>query len=219
MFDYLRDEFASRIPKDTITTLFELGCESGQDTLLLRDRYRNAAIYAFECNPDMLPITRTALANQPRITLIENAVWDEDGPLPFYPVTAASQNGIRISNPGASSCFRARSDYHQSYEQREAMVQAIRLDRFAHERGIDKIDLICMDLQGAELRALRGLGRLIRSVQYIISEIERKPIYDGQDLLPDVHNYLSPYGFTQVAEVYRDPWFSDYLYERRIELR
>jgi hypothetical protein len=72
-----------------------------------------------------------------------------------------------------------------------------------------------MDLQGAELHALRGLGDAISGVKYIISEIERKPIYYGQDLLPEVDDYLRERGFTQAVEVHRDDWFSDYLYLRR----
>ncbi len=211
--DYLHPVFARHLRSNAIQTILECGCLDGADTIILRDTFE-ADVYAFECNPDILPKTRLALLGQPDITLVEKAVWDQEGEICFYPVTRATKNGREITNWGASSCFRVRPDYHRQYEQREDLVPAIRLDAYCRSQGITQIDLLCMDVQGAELRALRGLGDLIYEVTSIVSEIERRPIYFGQDLYSDVNSYLSARGFRQIAEVYRDEWFSDFLYQR-----
>lgn len=94
------------------------------------------------------------------------------------------------------------------------MVEATRLETCCARLGITSIDLLCMDVQGAELRALKGLGGMLQQVRYVITEIEIKPLYYGQSVYPEVHAYLKASGLRQAAEVYRDPWFSDYLYIR-----
>ena len=94
------------------------------------------------------------------------------------------------------------------------MVEAIRLDTYCAQHEISSVDLLCMDVQGAELRVLKGLGEVLERVRYIITEIEITPLYYGQAIYAEVHGYLKASGFRQAAEVYRDAWFSDYLYIR-----
>ena len=81
------------------------------------------------------------------------------------------------------------------------MVKAIRIDTYCAQHGIKSIDLLCMDVQGAELRVLKGLGSVLERVRYIITEIEIKPLYYGQALYPEVHGYLKASGFRQAAEL------------------
>ncbi len=211
--DYLHPGFLMRLDADSVHTIFEVGCSDGIDTLRLADRFP-AVVHAFECNPEILVKTRLTVNNHDRIRLIERAVWDSECALPFFPVVAATHLGTPGQNPGASSCFRARSDYLQRYEQIATTVPAIRLDSYCKQHGVDAIDLLCIDAQGAELRALQGLGDSIGSVRYVIIEIEVRPIYEDQALYPEIHAYLTSRGFKQAAEVYRDDWFSDYLYVR-----
>ncbi|MGI9070069.1 MAG: FkbM family methyltransferase [Bryobacteraceae bacterium] len=212
--DYLHPGFLMRIDANSVHAVFEVGCSDGTDTLRLAQAFP-AVIHAFECNPEVLPQTRLNVSNHDRIRLVERAVWDSECRLPFFPVIASTHLGRAGHNPGASSCFRARSDYLQHYEQKDTIVNAIRLDSYCRQHGIDAIDLLCIDAQGAELQVLKGLGDLIRSVRYLITEIEVRPIYQGQALYPEIHAYLTSNGFRQAAEVYRDDWFSDYLYIRR----
>ena len=212
--DYLHPAFLARIDRESVRTIFEVGCMDGTDTLHLQRAF-DGEIHAFECNPEILPKTRASIAGLDRVHLVERAAWDSECVLPFFPVTAAVELGKPVHNPGASSCFRARPDYdHAQYTQKETTVQAIRLDRYCAEQQITAIDLICIDAQGAELRALQGLGELIATVRYIVSEIEVLPIYYGQAVYTEIHAYLKSHGFRQAAEVYRNPWFSDFLYIR-----
>ncbi|GIW42393.1 MAG: hypothetical protein KatS3mg076_2970 [Candidatus Binatia bacterium] len=209
--DYLRGVFVERIPPRSVRTVFELGCKDGADTVRLRDVF-DAEVHAFECDPRMLPKARRRLGGEPKIRLVEKAVWDRDGVVPFYVVERAFEEGREVENPGASSCFRARHDYRVRYEQTEIAVEAIRLERYCAEAGVDSVDLLCMDIQGAELHALRGLGDRIEAVRFVVTEIERRPIYEGQSLFPEVDAYLRSRGFRRLVEVPRDPWFSDFLY-------
>ena len=52
-----------------------------------------------------------------------------------------------------------------------------------------------MDLQGAELLALQGMGDLLNGVRYVHTELSFRAMYTGQALFADVHSYLHTRGF------------------------
>jgi FkbM family methyltransferase len=214
MGDYLQPPFVRALRRVKVQSIFEFGCGDGEDTLRLRNRF-GAVVHAFECNPFMLPLLRARLGGQPGVRLIERAVWDEDGRIPFYPVVHTVQAGRVLSNPGASSCFRAVSGYLQEYVQTEVTVEAIRLDSYCDRERVRPPDLLCIDVQGAALRALRGLGRHLDGVRAIIIEIEHREIFTGEDLYPAVDGFLLQAGFHQAVVIEHDGWYNNYLYLRR----
>ncbi|MGD8358702.1 MAG: FkbM family methyltransferase [Lysobacterales bacterium] len=117
-------------------------------------------------------------------------------------------------NTGASSCFRARNDYLQRYEQDRILVPAVRLDDYCREYDIRSIDLLCVDVQGAALQVLRSLGDQLRQVRNLIIELEHRPLYHGQSLFTECDEFLVRNGFQQKSRISRDDWFGDYLYVR-----
>lgn len=219
--DYLLPEFLRHIDATRVRTVFELGAREGDDSLRLVEAFP-CRLYAFECNPQILPECRERVKDDARITLVEKAVWDKTATIPFYPVVGSTWRDGSPTEPnpdewniGASSCYLARTDYLQRYEQEETRVEAIRLDEFCRAHNVHSIDLLCIDLQGGMLNALHGLGEKLRDVTYLIAEIERRPIYRGQALFPEIDRYLRDFGFRKLAEKRRDAWFGDYLYQRQ----
>lgn len=59
----------------------------------------------------------------------------------------------------------------------------------------DKFNLLVLDLQGAELLALKGLDNLLNNFDYIYTEVNEKEIYIDCVLLKDLDIYLSNLGF------------------------
>ncbi len=61
---------------------------------------------------------------------------------------------------------------------------------------MDSVDLIKIDIQGAELDALKGADRLLDSVAMVYSEIQFHPNYEGACLLDEVWSHLRTKGFS-----------------------
>jgi hypothetical protein len=61
--------------------------------------------------------------------------------------------------------------------------------------GLKHIDLLCMDIQGAEPLAIEGLGERVKDVTYIITEVADALFYDGEIPFTDFNNQLSELGF------------------------
>lgn len=59
----------------------------------------------------------------------------------------------------------------------------------------ERIDLLKIDVQGAELLALKGAVDTLKRINMIWTEISFRPIYDGSALFPDIHTFLTEAGF------------------------
>jgi len=214
-------EIAGELLGERVGTIVEVGARDCTETLDFRRAFPRARIFAFECNPTTLPACREALRGVERVRLVEKAVSDREGTLRFYPTDPARTITKHAQgNPGASSLFRARSDYpHETYVQNEIEVESTTLERLMREEDIAAIDLLWMDIQGAELMALRGLGERLRDVRLIHLEVEFQPIYEGQPLFPEVHRYLRGRGFRLVGFTSYSRYSADAVYAAREVLR
>ncbi len=79
--------------------------------------------------------------------------------------------------------------------EREVEVSTTTVEEWASKQSIRSIDLIWMDVQGAELQVLQGMGKLIENTRCIVLEIWMKPAYDGAATLPQIQEYLESRGF------------------------
>jgi FkbM family methyltransferase len=200
---------------DTFGAVFELGSRDARQAIELAGLFTNGQIIAVECNPHTLELCRTNAARHPRITLIDKAIHSYTGRCQFHPIdTARTVTSWPDGNPGASSLFLATGDYPaERYVQNTIEVDCIRLDALCKQLGIGAIDLIWMDLQGAELLALQSAGALLDKTRYIYTEVSHRPLYQGQPLFDEVDAFLQARGFRCCSTVDRSNWQQDLIYE------
>lgn len=66
--------------------------------------------------------------------------------------------------------------------------------------------LLVLDIQGAELQALRGAPRLLQQVRMVVVEVNYKRRYQGCPLAPEVEDFMESCGFRPVARSQTVPW-------------
>jgi hypothetical protein len=76
-------------------------------------------------------------------------------------------------------------------------VQTTTIDRFCQEHAIAAIDLLKLDVQGAEPLVLKGGEQMIRNgkVRLVYTEILTLPSYTGQLELSEFLRMMQGYGF------------------------
>ena len=197
-----------------IRTVVDVGARDGSETREFAQRLRSARVFAFECNPQTLPACRSTVSALPNAELIEKAVAARVGPMTLFPIDPErTETTWADGNPGASSLFRASGKYPvESYAQDEITVQGTTLEAFMEERGLGSIDLLWMDIQGAEKLALKGLGTRIRDVKLVHTEVEFVEIYSGQPLFGEVKSFLNAAGFRLVAFTAMGPFSADAVF-------
>ena len=82
----------------------------------------------------------------------------------------------------------------------QKIVRTRRIDNFIREENInsDLFDFVNIDIQGAELLALRGMPNFLEKARYIYSEVNISEIYNGCAKIEEIDEYLSRFGFTRV---------------------
>jgi FkbM family methyltransferase len=65
-----------------------------------------------------------------------------------------------------------------------------------HAAVCDRVDLLYMDTQGAELKVLRGAGPVLDGIRYVVTEVTRNQLYAGSPSLGELMAFLEPLGFT-----------------------
>jgi FkbM family methyltransferase len=209
--------------------ILEIGCHDGTNTRMFLEAFRNARVYAFEPHPEVAAEFRQK-AKDPRCRLFELAVCDNDGEAKFYLSSAAAGKKGRGD---ASSSIKKPAEHMKIYpgiEFKESVtVKAKRLDTWAAENNIGKIDFIWADIQGAERELIRGGLKALEKTDYFYTEFNNRELYEGQpglrqirSMLPDF-TLLRIYGhnalFKNKRKVTGINDYGLYLYERVINMK
>ena len=158
--------------------VLDIGANIGQYTLLASSAVGpEGRVYAVEASPSMAQRLRTNIAvNQlSNVSVIEAAAWDRDEPLILRPGD--------LDNAGTAS-VAALSDQSQGSSESGVVgtIPGRRLDTLLDALGCRRIDLVKIDVEGAESRALAGLGRFLtaRPPRAIFSEFTSDPAHPEQ---------------------------------------
>jgi FkbM family methyltransferase len=118
----------------------------------------------------------------------------EFGEITFYPIDQEKTITTWVDgNPGASSLFKSSGNYDciETYVQNEVVTNCHRLDTVMQKYGIPKVDIIWMDIQGAELLALKSLGKYLNYVEYVYTEVTyNSEMYTGQVMFQELHDFM-----------------------------
>lgn len=89
-------------------------------------------------------------------------------------------------------------------------VEMKRLDDVGLEN--EKYNFINIDVQGYELEVFKGAEKILSSVDYIMSEINRDEVYQDCTKINDLIDFLKPYGFELVEEDWAGHTWGDGLF-------
>lgn len=124
----------------------------------------------------------------------------------FYPAALGrkeeTRRFYRTAEPMCSSLYPPNEALISRYHNMEpamldsvTTIETVSLDRFAARHGIDDVDFIKIDIQGAELDVFEGGAATLTNVTAIVSEVEFIPHYVGQPLFGHVCAFLMQRGF------------------------
>lgn len=169
----------------------DVGCRWGVTDgwgALLPDALR---VYAFDADPD--ECARLQAAAPEGVAYVPLALGDRSREATLY-LTAA---------PGCSSLFPPAEPLRERTpalreELRVVAREPLRLetlDRWAADEGVVRVDVMKLDVQGAEGLVLEGAATVLQDVRVIESEVVFNPLYEGQALFGDVDRLLRNHGF------------------------
>lgn len=213
-------EYRQRFSKEKLITgliqsstpiLFDIGAHHGQSVAYLRSIFPKPIIYSFEPDPDSFHILESkAYPDNPCFNI---AISNQTGTLPFFrnkishtssllKVNVDSCDSIRLNQLKATGS----SDYLQEVNH-PIDVEVLRLDDFVKAHDISHIDLLKIDVQGAEVDVLAGGSSALGLTRNISIEISFFDFYERRSSFYDVEKMLMPLGFSlfSIIEVSQNP--------------
>jgi len=86
------------------------------------------------------------------------------------------------------------------------------------QRDWREIDLLNMDVQGAELMVLRGATDLLPQLRYVLSEVNHQDVYQSCAQIEQLDALLLPYGLVRMDTYFTMDGWGDALWVKRKEL-
>jgi 2-O-methyltransferase len=185
---------------ENVNTILDIGSWHLEQSLEFNRIFPNSKIYAFEPVPTSYELCLRKKTDN--ISVFNLALSDQTGDLPFYEVDI---NSSSHPNVGASSLLKFKdglngSFFNQVWNQKEITVKSMTLDDWSNKNNIDSIDIIWIDVQGAELDVFKGGSEILKNTKVIFTEVGLKPYYEGHSLQSDIDSYLTSLGFIEIKE-------------------
>jgi len=171
-----------------------------------------AKIVYVEANPALIPgLREKARPHGGKVVIVHAAASDVDGVV-----------RLRVTSMDQSSSILPLAKHKEIYpsirEVCQVEVRGRRLDTLLAEEGLSAEDfnVLNLDIQGAELMALRGATRLLAGIEALNTEVNLQELYQGAGLLGELERFMDKQGFGRAAMV--TPWhpsWGDAFYVRK----
>ena len=149
---------------------------------------KSLVVYAFEPNSEIVEFNYSKFEIPENYIIINKAVSDFDGVVPFYLCSLDSCSSLMNWGNGPTMG-----------EMNKIEVECVRMDTFIKEVGIKEIEFVSIDTQGNDLNVLKGFGNKIKIVKEGIcesmSEDTEWRLYDKQPSFSEFISFFDEYGY------------------------
>jgi FkbM family methyltransferase len=175
--------------------IVEAGSHWGEDTIWLGRYWPMGTVHAFEPAPFLYGKTKEHTSWMRNVHRYPLALSDRVETVEMY---------LSGGNNNASNSILPPKDHLQEYPHiqfdKKILVPTITLELWAQQWAVPRVDFLWLDIQGAELRALKGMGKLIDTVKAMHLEVQTREMYDGAELYPEVRAWVEARGFKVAME-------------------
>ena len=168
-------------------------------------------IVLIEANPALCSILRNKFEHDASVTVLHCAVSDRNG--------RAKLNLTSFDQSSSLLPLKRHSEIYPTITKiAEIEVPGRTLDHLLFELSVDPSDynFINIDIQGAELLALKGALLTLKGIDAINIEVNFEELYEGCALFEEVNGFLGSQGFCRASiSTPHHPTWGDAFYVRR----
>jgi FkbM family methyltransferase len=182
-------------------TIFDVGANRGEWSEHCAKAFPSATIHSFEIVPQTAERLNARINGTPNVVVNQFGLSDVNGETSIYidperDWLSSTVEGTEIINRGVSHRISGRT---------------VTGDAYLAEHAIDQIDILKIDVEGAEYRVLNGFARSLAGRRVTVIQFEYGHInIFSHFLLLDFYRLLDPLGFV-LGKLYPDgvafkPW-------------
>ena len=208
---YSREKLIQKLVKNKTPVLFDIGAHHGESVQYLKELFEKSSIYSFEPDPESFQILSSKAVSG--VNYYNLALSDANGRATLYrnkishtnsllKVNLKSEDSIGIAAAKTNDDRQYMSEFNLKFH-----VNTITLDSFAKINSIENVDLLKIDVQGADSKVLNGGKETLKKTTIVVLEISFFDYYEQQTSFLDVELLLSPLGFKlySISEISNNP--------------
>ena len=201
------------------TVIFDFGCHDGGDSIRFKREFPNCNVYAFEPDPDCFSQCKDLLTKH-NVVLNNAAISDQVGTKAFYP---SKDNKYDNGTRSAQGSFYKHSTWYREFftfvnqSQQSIDVPVTTIQQFCKENNISHIDLLHVDVEGAEQEVIVGLGHLRPKLLFLetgYSGGDNAVGFDGGTYNPNLFKLLEALDYVLLGD-----YISDRLYIHKSSIK
>ena len=215
----IQSELHRLFPRLDVRVIFDVGSCEGEDAIRYSLLFPSAVVFAVEPLPSNVRLIEGNLARYPHVSVrvLPFALSNSAGSATLF-VSSGQPEGATSEDwdYGNKSSSLLRPERHLDVHpwvhfNDQIEVATDTLESVCSREGITDIDLVHLDVQGAELTVLEGAGSLLERIGAIWMEVEAISLYEGQPLKPEVEHFMAARGFRRMVDTV-DSVSGDQLY-------
>ena len=179
--------------ENSAPVIIEAGAFNGDDTMRFITRWPNAKIFAFEPIPELGQALEKKFSSFQSVHVVKEALVG----FPSRPIEMHSFD-VDAQNHGSSSILSPSEHLDREPSVnflRKVLVDGLTGDDWLGTVSLDRIDLLWLDLQGAELEVLTASCKMLEVTEVCHVEVSTRRLYEGAALFGEIYDFMISEGF------------------------
>lgn len=169
--------------------ILHVGAHLGEEAEQYQRYAGDPMVIWVEANPEVIPKLRECLLPFPTHHIVNALVTDrKDDERPFH-----------VTNYDGMSSSVFEFDRHPMFSPDTVFVNHLVLPTTTIDDICEHLNfwpqMLCLDIQGAELLAFRGAHSALAGIQWVYTEVSIAPVYKGGAQMYEIDDYLGAFGF------------------------
>lgn len=190
-------DFRELFPKYNIRPkgVLHVGANVGEEAPVYKELGILRQIWV-EANYDIFQKLEQNLSDNPQAYPVHACISDVPGEKVIFNVSNNGSQSSSILDLGTHATVHPEVRYINSLTMRAQTLMGL----YGSSIGpvIDGCDFLNIDLQGAELKALRGMGMLLSNFKWAYLEVNKEELYKGCALVEEIDGYMKKFSFKRV---------------------
>ncbi|GGH03775.1 FkbM family methyltransferase [Mucilaginibacter phyllosphaerae] len=186
-------EIIKFLPNNKPINLVDIGASNGKFTGIINEYYKINRAVLVEPIAELKPILESKFPDRSRFYVENVAISETTGHVDFYHF-AKDANVL-------SSMLKVKDGFFDPNlaEPIKVRVQSDTLDNVLTKANLDDVDLLKIDVQGAEHLVLNSAPKSLKNTRLVYTEFSYKPMYEGSSTFFDLYKILIESNFRLVS--------------------
>lgn len=178
------------LPRLDYRCVIDVGANRGAFTDAFLELHRPEKLTLVEAIPELAERLRGKYASKSGMSAVSAALSDRNGEAQFEINRSDVASSLLPIDPRNTAWFN-----RDLTVARTIRVHTMTLSTLMKEQGISSVDLLKLDIQGAERLVLSGASDVLDRVRVIYCEVFFEPLYKGAWLFWETNEFLAGHGF------------------------